>query len=454
MITNLVNGYIGDSSISRLYQGDQLLFVSGNPDIRLDWIANGPDDGADNPKVYFTTGFTPQLSTAAEFKYETPKIATGRVFGCGNANDAASMYNFNIYAGGNTPSGGTKSSLKFFYRGANVAADITPQANTQYTVSLWGTNSGNSATDILMTVNGTMYQRTMTASSNITSASDAYIFKWNGYTGGTDGYETPSGVKFYYVKIWQNNNLVRFMIPVLHFVNGQYVPCFYDKVSNTYMYNRGTDSPTYKISEDYLLDNIKRIGGGLTYDTGVNVDRGLAICARFSAGSSVANGNTNEGIIIGVRDSNANKYGIYAPYSGISGNTQATWYVGLRGLGYNLNTSSACSFDTNYRVSTSPTIGSKILYVDSNSYISSTGESSTAGAIGSRINVFGDALQRAWPNTLVNYCLINTTVGAGRVPVCSFIPVLHNGVACFYDIEKGTYTYNTDSGTPGYTFQK
>ena len=454
MITNISNAYIGDASISRIYQGGELVYINSHPDIRLDWIANGPDDGSVNPNVYFSTGVTPQLYTAVEFKFETATMVTGRIFGCGNANTATTMYNFNMYAGGNTPSGTTKTSLKFFYRGANVAADFTPQVNTPYTVSLWGTYSGNSATDILMTVNGTMYQRSMTASTNITEASSAYVFKWNGYTGGTDGVDTPSGVKFYYIKMWNENNLVRFMIPVLHYTNNQYVPCFYDKVNDIYMYNLGTDNPTYKISADYMLDYIGcSINGTLSYDSGVDVARGLGIDVRFKAGSTVANGNTNEGLIVGVRDASANKYGIYAPYAGISGSTTANWHVGLKGLGYNLSTTSNDEFNTDYKVSTSPSMGTKNLFVNSTKYTSSTAESTTAGVIGSRINIFGNTLQGGWKDTCINYCIITNTVGSGRIPACSKIPVFHNNQAAFLDLNSGTYIYNMGTQIPYYQFK-
>ena len=43
--------------------------------------------------------------------------------------------------------------------------------------------------------------------------------------------------KVYFVKIWDNNTIVRDFIPVLDSNN---TPCMYDKVSNTFFYNQGT----------------------------------------------------------------------------------------------------------------------------------------------------------------------------------------------------------------------
>lgn len=43
--------------------------------------------------------------------------------------------------------------------------------------------------------------------------------------------------KVYFVKIWDNNTLVRDFIPVLDFNN---TPCMYDKVSGQFFYNQGT----------------------------------------------------------------------------------------------------------------------------------------------------------------------------------------------------------------------
>ena len=48
--------------------------------------------------------------------------------------------------------------------------------------------------------------------------------------------------KLFYFKVWDNNNLVRDMIPVLDWSN---IPCMYDKVSGELFYNQGTGDFLY-----------------------------------------------------------------------------------------------------------------------------------------------------------------------------------------------------------------
>ena len=51
------------------------------------------------------------------------------------------------------------------------------------------------------------------------------------------GFYNPCNVKFYYLKLYDNDILVRDMIPVL---DKDGVPCMYDKVENKFYYNAGT----------------------------------------------------------------------------------------------------------------------------------------------------------------------------------------------------------------------
>lgn len=75
----------------------------------------------------------------------------------------------------------------------------------------------------------------------------AYLFAYN-VNGTINTKVSYSGLKIYCVKMWNSNNiLVKHFIPVLHYVNNQYVPCLYDKVNNNYIYNLGTQTPYYKI---------------------------------------------------------------------------------------------------------------------------------------------------------------------------------------------------------------
>ena len=219
-------------------QGSGTVYYKIKDDYVLNYLANGPDNAEGTPNVYFDTGYTPQLSTATYIKFEMATVKGGRLFGCGNGSNAATQYWVNTYTGGNTPSG-TGTSIKFACRGQNITAPFTPQANTSYKVTFYLTSSGNSASAINMNVNGTDYSRSVTISLNISSASSAYILGTNGAT--PAGPNLDPGVKIYFVNMSNNNFTVRNYIPVLH--NNQ--ACFLDLNSNTYIYNLGTDTPSY-----------------------------------------------------------------------------------------------------------------------------------------------------------------------------------------------------------------
>lgn len=57
--------------------------------------------------------------------------------------------------------------------------------------------------------------------------------------------------KLYYLKVWENDTLVRDFIPVL---NEREVPCLYDKVSGNFFYNQGTGEFAYVSVPSYNAD--------------------------------------------------------------------------------------------------------------------------------------------------------------------------------------------------------
>ena len=74
-----------------------------------------------------------------------------------------------------------------------------------------------------------------------------------------NGSTLPAKCKIYRAKIWQNNVLVRDMIP---YIDGSDVVCMYDKVSNTAFYNsgtgtfvKGTSTSTTSIAKCYIKRN-------------------------------------------------------------------------------------------------------------------------------------------------------------------------------------------------------
>lgn len=71
--------------------------------------------------------------------------------------------------------------------------------------------------------------------TSFTSGKSSYIFKVNGGL-------SASKVKVYYLKVYDNNELVRDFIPILDEDDN---PCLYDKVEGKYYYNQGTGEFLY-----------------------------------------------------------------------------------------------------------------------------------------------------------------------------------------------------------------
>lgn len=71
--------------------------------------------------------------------------------------------------------------------------------------------------------------------TSFTPGKTNYVFKINGGL-------SNSKLRVYYLKIYDNNKLVRDFIPTL---KEEQIPCFYDKVEKEYYYNKGTGEFSY-----------------------------------------------------------------------------------------------------------------------------------------------------------------------------------------------------------------
>jgi len=69
---------------------------------------------------------------------------------------------------------------------------------------------------------------------NVVGTDTLYLFKNN-----VPDDDRDSCARIYYCKIWESDTLVRDIIPVL---DGNNVPCMYDRVTNTFYYNQGSGS--------------------------------------------------------------------------------------------------------------------------------------------------------------------------------------------------------------------
>lgn len=74
-------------------------------------------------------------------------------------------------------------------------------------------------------------------SRNVVGTKTLLLFK-NNY----EDDDRDSCARIYYCKVWENDTLVRDIIPVLDENN---VPCMYDKITNTFYYNQSSGSFSY-----------------------------------------------------------------------------------------------------------------------------------------------------------------------------------------------------------------
>ena len=455
MITNVLNAYIGDSSVSRLYQGDQLIYDAVHPDILLEYIANGPDDNSSR-NVYFDTSVSENVTNP---KIEV-KAAAYRTVTVTNVMGAYRNQSWDGLALYFHRDGGNNISCRFHT--TVVTDDVSLGQNVPTTVTFFWDKSQVDPS------NANKY-KCIVIRDGVTTTSSGYaqflsrdvtLYLMTTHKLNTDSTTEPasnvSGLKMYYCKIWEDNNLIRFYIPVLHYINGQYTPCFYDKVNDNYIYNLGTDTPTYKIQGDYLLDYLgappeqsipNTTSYIMRYDSDVVASTNLQTDTKFRLVYGRENFIYGSGTS-GQTTPSWQQYSLLCPGSlyRLSANFGSRAEGGLGGTLLQ-ETSEVCDVHT-----CSAYFDQELgrMYLDSalkwqaafaTSYLSSNtihlfsrhGDSSNINAgAGSRIYY-------------INFTKSN-------VPVKTYVPVLHNNQAAFLDLNTNTYIYNLGTDTPSYSF--
>ncbi len=454
MLTNS-NFYIGDSSVSRLYQGENLIWDASHPDILLSYIENG--QASNRPNVYFDTGVYPDSSTDVEISYQlsgwpvSGANDSAIIFGC-TQTTASYSYAGDYYIGTPFLVDGTFYACRFRNQSA-LLCEATP----------------DSSKHIIRTVNTASMQTLYYDDSSVSAAPTsvrtkeitAYIFsrRYNNTTSLT----SYKGTRIYYCKIWEDNNLIRFYIPVLHYINGQYTPCFYDKVNNTYIYNLGTDTPTYKISGDYLLDylgtepetGIPTTGGytGMQYDTGIVASTSLSvdIKGRIIWG-------TERNLFASATDNVTTPTWKTYGFTTSGGSTDADkcrlvfqWGANNSGTVRTFISMDSSSLVEPHRIS---------MYHDNNNIAHGYLDDTFYTASNTSFNFSPNSIYllnrhnnsvttQAGPGTRVYYA--NFTIS--NIPAKTYIPVFHNNQAAFLDLNSGTYIYNMGTQIPYYQFK-
>ena len=455
MITNISNAYIGDASISRIYQGAELVYVNSHPDILLEYISNG--DASTNPDVYFNTSINPDLTlkVEAKYSYHNRNYSGGAALFGSRASANDSRYYLFTFAGLQID-GQSLYTAKFWFKNLEGYSAVVPTLDEPHVITTCATYSSDSAaTAVNCIIDGSTTSRAVSISSALSNTHQMYMFAINNQ--GTVDYRCLADTRIYYMKIWRDNRLARFFIPVLHWLNGQYVPCFYDKVTDIYIYNLGTDTPTYKIQGDYLLDYLgappeqsipNTTSYIMRYDSDVVADTSLATDVKFR----LVYGREN--FIFG---------------SGTSGQTTPTWQQysllcpgNLYRVNFNsgsreegaisagLITDSSAVYDV-HTLSTYFEEGKSRIYLDDSFAWQTTFVSSYISS--NTIHLFsrhGDASNsNAGAGSRIYY--INFT--KSNVPAKTYIPVFHNNQAAFLDLNSGTYIYNIGTDAPYYQFK-
>lgn len=266
------------------------------------------------------------------------------------------------------------------------------------------------------------------STTTFTSTRTMYLFWGNGTS------RLKSISRIYDFKIYENGNIVMNLIPCLD-TNG--VPCMYDTISRTALYNQGTDQFFYKIKveipENYTPCNYLESTGTQYIDTGYYATNTSGINIDYAYSAS---GNAG---LCGIFQSQQPRTDTLF-ISTLSGQTSTIMY--LISQGGELTNNVVPTIGTKYNAKINYLNDGKLILNDT-----TTGNNGTNGVVSSRtIKLFCRDYNGnlAYTNARIYMCLISE---GGNI-VRNFIPCLdNNNVPCMYDaVEKQTY-YNAGTGT-------
>ena len=138
-----------------------------------------------------------------------------------------------------TPHGTTSLNI---YCGDNTNGALPITVNTEYLLTIEAANLSVTTNLTDKTNNSTTVTNTYSYTINngdlSTVSNSIYLFGTHSPSGGAQ----TSSERIYEFKLWDNDVLVRDMVPVL---NGSSVPGMYDKITGTFYQNLGTGDFTY-----------------------------------------------------------------------------------------------------------------------------------------------------------------------------------------------------------------
>lgn len=294
MNTRIIDkAFFGSTSVIKLYQGSELVWPILIPgiDASLEYISNGegvnPDDFYTNqPDVYYDTGVIPSLNTKVEIMYEWEKLVTNEaLFGVGDylkygdsISDRQDERTYFMFLPGTWKSGFTPSPVAMWGSEASHIHSsrrlALPEASfgTPHVFTMYYQDAGTNDKRIVGVLDGSTYYASDSSlyfinvpekfqSSYSGPGPTIFLFATNCMANDTSTTQfdpkpgfasrwSNSNTKIYYVKIYENDILIRDMVPILHWVGNTAYPCFYDKVNSQYYYNLGNNTPSYKLLEE------------------------------------------------------------------------------------------------------------------------------------------------------------------------------------------------------------
>ena len=195
----------------------------------LEWIGNGEYiDGDFLGNVMIDTGYVPNINTNVKLKFSTSSQDNGRLI-------------FGYYVGDLLDN--TNQYWRFFNNFRSYYFDCPNDGNQRLRITDNKTNYGSP----LEYKVGNMYLNNLTTGESkigtpLTANTWEHSLCFFGCDTGNDKWYGDKGIKFYYLKIYEGENLVKDFIPVLDTNNK---PCMYEKIGKTFHYNTGEDEPTY-----------------------------------------------------------------------------------------------------------------------------------------------------------------------------------------------------------------
>lgn len=195
----------------------------------LEWIGNGEYiDGDYIGNVMIDTGYVPNINTNVKLKFSTSPQNNGRLI-------------FGYYVGELLDT--TNQYWRFFNNYQTYYFDCPNDGYQRLSITDKTTNYGSP----LEYKVGNMYLNNLTtgvsrSGTPLTANTWEHSLCFFGCDTGKDKWYGDKGIKFYYLKIYEGENLVKDFIPVLDTNNK---PCMYEKIGKTFHYNTGEDEPTY-----------------------------------------------------------------------------------------------------------------------------------------------------------------------------------------------------------------